>query len=187
MRILLMFCLLMIGLPANAQEIAGVMVQETILTDDGTTLHLNGAGIRTKVFFDIYIAELYMENPSASAAEVIAAEGRKRIIMHFLYKEVTKDKLVDAWNEGFKGNTGSEDLAGLQERIDRFNALFEDVKKNDVIVLDFAPSSGTTVTVKGMQKGEIPGKDFNDALLRIWLGDEPVTKSLKEQLLSYKK
>jgi hypothetical protein len=182
-----MFCLLLIGLPANAQEIAGVMVQETIQTDDGTTLHLNGAGIRTKVFFDIYIAELYMENPSASAAEVIAAEGKKRMIMHFLYKEVTKDKLVDAWNEGFKGNTGSEDLAGLQERIDRFNALFEDVKKNDVIVLDFDPASGTTVTVKGGQKGVIPGKDFNDALLRIWIGDEPVTNSLKEQLLNYKK
>lgn len=187
MRILLLFCLLVIGLPVNAQEIAGVAVQETIKADNGAVLRLNGAGIRTKMFFDIYVAQLYMEKPAASAAEVIAAEGKKRMIMHFLYKEVTKDKLVEAWNDGFKGNTGSEDLARLQERIDQFNALFEDVKKGDVIVLDFAPATGTAVTVKGLQKGVIPGKDFNDAMLKIWLGDAPVTESLKKELLSYKK
>ena len=187
MRVFLLFCLLLIGMPANALEIAGVMVQESIKTDDGAVMQLTGAGIRTKLFFDIYIAQLYMETPSASAAEVIAAEGRKRIVMHFLYKEVTRDKLVEGWNEGFKGNTGSTELAGLQERIDRFNALFEDVKKDDVIVLDFTPATGTSITIKGQQKGVIPGKDFNDALLKIWLGEKPITESLREQLLSYKK
>ena len=187
MRILLMFCLLFIGMPANALELAGVMVQETIKTDDGTTLQLNGAGIRTKLFFDIYVGQLYMEKPSASAAEVVAADGKKRIVMHFLYKEVTKDKLVDAWNEGFEANNSSEDVAKLKERIEQFNALFEDVKKDDVIVLDFEPATGTAVTIKGQKKGAIPGKDFNDAMLKIWIGDEPVTKSLKEQMLSYKK
>lgn len=187
MRVFLLLCLLLIGMPVHGQEIAGVMVQETIKAEDGTTLHLNGAGIRTKVFFDIYIGQLYLENPSAAAAEVVAAGGKKRMVMHFLYKEVTRDKLIEAWNEGFKANTGSGDLAGLRTRIDRFNTFFEDVKKDDVIVLDFVPATGTAVTIKGQQKGVIPGKDFNDALLKIWIGDEPVTKSLKEQLLSYKK
>lgn len=186
MRIFLLFCLLVISVPADAREIAGVAVQETIKTDDGTTLQLNGAGIRTKMFFDIYVAELYLEKPAAAATEVIAAEGRKRMIMHFLYKEVGKDKLVEAWNEGFQGNTASGELAGLQERIDRFNGLFEDVKKGDVIVLDYLPATGTTVTIKGQQKGVITGKDFNDAMLKIWLGEKPVTDSLKKELLSYR-
>lgn len=187
MRVLLLFCLLVISVPAEAREIAGVEVQETIKADDGTVLQLNGAGIRTKLFFDIYLAQLYLEKPAASAAEVIAADGRKRMIMHFLYKEVSKDKLVEAWNEGFKGNTGGEDLSRLQERIDQFNALFEDVRQGDVIVLDYAPSTGTAVTSKGREKGVIPGKDFNDAMLKIWLGEAPVTDSLKKELLSYKK
>lgn len=185
MRIFFLFCLLLIGVPATAGEIAGVMVQETIKADDGTVLQLNGAGIRTKMFFDIYIAQLYMEKPSASAAEVVAADGKKRMVMHFLYKEVTKDKLVEAWNDGFTGNTANEELARLQERIDRFNALFEDVKKGDVIVLDYDPAAGTTVIIKGQRKGSIPGKDFNDAMLKIWLGEAPVTESLKKELLAY--
>ena len=186
MRILVLFCLLLVWLPAEAREMAGVMVQETIRDDDGAVLQLNGAGIRTKMFFDVYLAQFYLEKPSASAAEAIAADGKKRMIMHFLYKEVSRDKLVEAWNEGFRNNTASEELAGLQARIDQFNELFEDVRKGDVVVLDFHPATGTAVTVKGRQKGVIPGKDFNDAMLKIWLGEKPVTESLKKELLGWK-
>jgi len=181
------FTLLLISLPAYAKDIAGVMVNDSLQTEEGTTLQLNGAGIRSKFFMDIYIAELYMEKPSTVAAEVIGDKGKKRIVMHFLYKEVGKDKLVEAWNEGFKENNSAGDLAKLQERINQFNALFVDVIKDDVIILDYAPATGTVVTIKGQKKGAIPGTDFNDALLKIWLGDKPVSGGLKDNLLSYKK
>ena len=187
MRILVFFTLLLMSLPSYAKDIAGVMVNDTLKTEDGTTLQLNGAGIRSKLFMDIYIAELYMEKPSAMAAEVIGDKGKKRIIMHFLYSEVSKDKLVEAWNDGFKENNSTGDLLKLQERINQFNALFTDVKKNDVIVLDYVPAVGTTVSIKGSNKGVIPGSDFNEALLKIWLGDKPVNGGLKDNLLGYKK
>lgn len=187
MRIIILCCLLLISLPLNAKEIAGVIVQETVQTDDGKILHLNGAGLRSKFFFDIYIAKLYMENPSSLADEVIAASGRKRVIMHFLHDKVEKEKLVAAWNDGFKGNTEPDKLSVLQERINTFNGFFEDAKKGDVIQLDFIPSQETVVTIANQEKGAIPGKDFNDALLGIWLGKKPVTKKLKDKLLQYNK
>jgi hypothetical protein len=185
MRFFVLCCLLLISLPAHAKEIGGVMVQESLQTGDGTVLQLNGAGIRSKFFFDIYIAKLYMEHPAKSAAEVIAAPGRKQLIMHFLYDKVEKEKLVEGWNDGFTGNTKADEVALLQERINQFNELFVDVKKDDVILLDFTPDQGTVVTIVNIEKGTIPGKDFNDALLRIWLGEKPVTKGLKKQLLGY--
>ena len=70
-----------------------------------------------------------------------------------------------------------------QQRIDQFNAMFTDAKKGDVIVLDYIPNQGTKVTIAGTEKGVIPGKDFNDAMLLIWLGDKPVTKDLRAKLL----
>jgi hypothetical protein len=179
---LVCFCLLF-ALPAAALEIAGVSVPESIKTDDGVTLSLNGVGIRTKLFFDIYIAQLYLEKPAAEAKDVLAADSHKRMAMHFLYKNVEKAKLVEAWNEGFLGNTSPEQLAELKGRIDQFNAMFTDVKKGDVIILDYVPGSGTKVTVAGVEKGVIPGKDFNDAMLLIWLGESPVSKDLKAKLL----
>lgn len=185
MRLFILCCLFLCGAPVNAQEIAGVMVQETVKTDDGTMLHLNGAGIRSKFFFDIYIAELYLEHPANAASEVVAADGGKRIVMHFLYDKVEKDKLVEGWNEGFAGNSKAEEVVQLQGSIDQFNAMFTDVQKGDLVVLDFIPEKGTVVTIAKQEKGVIPGKDFNDALLRIWLGDKPVDNGLKEKLLSY--
>ena len=43
--------------------------------------------------------------------------------------------------------------------------------------------TGTQVTIKGTVKGVIAGKDFNDALLSIWLGEKPVTAKLKDEML----
>lgn len=185
MRIILMTCcILMLALPAKALEIAGVSVPESISVDDGTTLVLNGAGIRSKFVFDIYIAQLYLEKTAAEAKEVVAADAHKRMVMHFLHDKVEKAKLVEAWNEGFKNNTPAEQVAALQQRIDQFNAMFTDAKKGDVVLLDYIPGTGTRVTIAGAEKGVIPGKDFNDAMLLIWLGDKPVTKDLRAKLLA---
>ena len=187
MRFFILCCLLLFSLPVDAKEIGGVMVQETLQTENGTLLHLNGAGIRSKFFFDIYIAELYMEHPSNKVVEVIEAAGQKRMAMHFLYDEVGKDKLIEGWDEGFAGNSKADEVLKLQDRINQFNGMFVDVKKCDIILLDFNPEKGTAVTIAGQGKGVISGKDFNDGLLKIWLGDKPVNKGLKEKLLSYKK
>lgn len=180
--LLICFCLLF-ALPVAALEIAGVSVPDTVTTDDGTTLKLNGAGVRSKFVFDIYVAQLYLEHPAAAAGEAISADGRKRMVMHFLYDKVEKKKLTDGWNEGFTGNHSPEQLKALQERIDQFNAMFTDAKKGEIIILDYAPESGTKVNIAGVEKGVIQGKDFNDAMLSIWLGEKPVAKDLKAELL----
>ncbi len=171
---------------AEARDVAGVQLKEQLNAEGGKTLVLNGAGIRSKFFFKIYVGALYMEMPSANAKEVIGADSGKRIVMHFLYDEVSKEKLVDSWNEGFKNNTSPEQLATLADRINTFNALFDSVQEGDAIVLDYQPQSGTRVSIKGKEKGLIVGKDFNDALLRIWLGDRPVTDDLKKAMLKYR-
>ncbi len=58
--------------PVMALEIAETAIPDSVQVDQGKTLQLNGAGIRSKFFFKIYIAELYLENPSAIASEILA-------------------------------------------------------------------------------------------------------------------
>lgn len=187
MRTMIVLMTLLLGLPCYAKEISGVAIQESLQSEDGVTLKLNGAGVRSKLFMDIYIAQLYLEQPATTMDAILADTGRKRVVMHFLYSEVQKDKLTEAWNDGFKDNNSPAELANLQERINQFNALFVDAKKGDVIVLDYHPTSGTTVQIKGEKRGVVPGADFNAAMLKIWLGDKPVNATLKEQLLGLKK
>ncbi|MES9980409.1 MAG: chalcone isomerase family protein, partial [Candidatus Thiodiazotropha sp. 6PLUC5] len=45
------------------------------------------------------------------------------------------------------------------------------------------PGRGTRVRIKGDEKATIPGDDFFQGLLKIWIGSDPVTKSLKRDML----
>jgi hypothetical protein len=103
--------------------------------------------------------------------------------MNFLYKEVEADKLVEGWNEGFAGNNTAEELKGLQDRINQFNALFTTVRKGDMIRLDYIPNEGTQVWFNDTEKGTVPGEDFSRALLKIWLGDKPADAGLRDDML----
>jgi len=171
-------------LPARAVEVGGVSIAPTAeFAVNGPALTLNGAGIRKKFFMSVYVGALYLPRKSATAQEALAQTGPKRMLLHFVYDELSAQKLVDAWNEGFAANTSSAELALLRARIDQFNALFTTTRKGDVITLDYLPDEGTRVSHNGQAKGMIPGDDFNKALLNIWLGDKPVTGDLKKALL----
>jgi len=184
MRIInVLMLIVLFSTPVFAREIADVKIPELVTVGEGMALHLNGAGIRYKFFFKIYIAELYMEHPATDVQKVIKDDGRKRVVMHFVYSEVDKDKLVEGWNEGFHGNLSPQQFAALQDKINRFNGMFDTVKSGDEIFLDYIPGIGTEVRIRGQKKGVIAGKDFNDALLAIWLGKEPVSDELRQELL----
>jgi len=154
-----------------------------VLPGTEQVIRLNGIGYRSKFFIKVYIGALYTERQAKSRDDVLAQTGPRRLLMHFVYDEVEREKLVSAWNEGFEDNTSEETLNSLRERIDKFNAMFPTVHEGDVVLLDYIPGKGTVVTIKGEEKGVIEGDDFNRALMNIWLGDEPADSSLKDALL----
>ena len=61
--------------------------------------------------------------------------------------------------------------------------VVNEVKEGDVITLDYLPNSGTQISVNGTARGTIAGADFNQALLRIWLGNKPAQDDLKKEML----
>lgn len=182
MRHLVLLLLLSIQ-AVQAAEVAGVTLPEQITIPGETqTLYLNGAGIRQKFFFDIYVASLYVTAKDDDPQRLIDADAPKRVQMDVLYRKVERDKFIEGWNEGFEANQSPRELQALHDRLQRFNGFFETLLKGDRVTLDYLPGQGTSVTIKGVEKGVIPGRDFNQALLRVWLGDAPVTDSLKKAL-----
>lgn len=176
--------LLFFGGSLQAREFGGVQFPDKVALPDTTqTVQLNGVGYRKKFFIKIYIGALYTEKLARSRDEVLALNGPKRVLMHFLHEEVSSEKLVDAWNEGFENNLSDSDLEKLRPQIVKFNAMFPTVSQGDVIYLDYIPGTGTRVTINDEQKGVIAGKEFNRALLDIWLGEKPAYKKLKKAML----
>ena len=172
-----------LAVPAQAAKVAGVELDDSVqINADTPKLVLNGAGVRKKLFIKVYVGALYLQNKTTSVDAVLNQTGANRVLMHFLYKKVGRDKLVHGWKEGFSSNSSAE-MEKLQARLADFNALFTNVKKGDVILLDYLPGKGTRVTISGQAKGTVPGADFNRALLKVWLGTKPADSRLKDAML----
>jgi len=182
LRLLLLSVLMLMPLYAQATEIEGVTLPDTIQLQ-GKTLQLNGAGIRTKFFFDIYVGGLYLEQHVSSARAVFDDRGVKRVTMNFLYGKVDKEKLTDGWQEGFEKNQSHQQMQALGKRLGQFNALFTDARRGDAVVFDFLTDGTTHVSINGKEKGVISGADFQQALLAVWLGKKPADSDLKDAML----
>jgi hypothetical protein len=171
----------------QAAELSGVFLKDQITVENGETLVLNGAGLREKLWVDVYVGSLYLIKKTDNVAEILSAPHASRIQMDFVYKEVAKKKLLKAWKDGFSKNQSKETMAALQDRIDQFYSYFDqNVVAKDQYILDYIPGKGTTVTKNNKVLGLIPGEDFKNALIEIWLGNFPADKGLKLGMLGLK-
>ena len=183
---LLFVVLMAVALRCGAAEIEGVKIADQVrVADAGPELVLNGAGVRTRVFFKVYVGALYLQQKKNSAEAVFADTGAKRVAMHLL-RELAAEQLFSALNDGLRNNHTPEQLARIEPQVKQLEGIFNAIKAaktGDVIVLDYLPGIGTRVLVNGDNKGTIPGEEFNRALLRVWLGEQPADASLKKAML----
>ena len=186
-RTLFALSLVVAALGVREAEVGGVKLEDRLrLSPAGPELVLNGAGIRTRVFFKVYVGGLYLTEKKGSAADVLALGGPKRVSMTML-RDLTAQQLSEALAEGIRNNSSAAEHDALKARIDELlgimNALGE-AKSGDTVLLDFLPESGTRVVVNGQARGKpIAGEDFYRALLKIWLGEKPVDGDLKRGML----
>jgi Chalcone isomerase-like len=180
-RSLLCLALVALAFPAGAGELAGVTLPDSV-TVNGSKLVLNGLGLRKKAIFKVYVGALYLPERSSDPAAIIALDAPKRMVMHFV-RSVGSGKIVDGWQEGFTANNSPAVVSAVKEKMDRFCALWTDMKDDDEAVMTYVPGTGTTLEIAGKELGVIPGKDFADALFAVWLGNEPPTEALKDGVL----
>jgi len=176
--------LLLLSPLVRSAELAGVFVDDQITAENGETLILNGIGLREKFWVDVYVGSLYLPKKTKNVTDILSSQKAWRIQMDFVYKEVDREKLVTAWREGFHMNQNKDVIASLGERMDQFYGYFDqNAVAKDQFILDYIPGKGTTVTKNKKVLGTIPGEDFENALLEIWLGNFPADDGLKRGLL----
>ena len=151
------------------------------------TLQLNGAGVRTRAIFKVYVAALYVPQKSGDAATLLAQKGPRRVAITML-RNVDAETFAGALNDGLRSNHTEAQFAAMKPQIDALNVNLKAVgeaKKGDLIHFEFVPDGGTRVTVNGQPRGSaIAGEDFFTAVLRIWIGDKPVDGALKKGLVA---
>jgi hypothetical protein len=172
---------------AQAAEVAGVKLADSVHLGN-LDLALNGAGLRTKLFFKVYVAALYLAQKQTAENAIITDENPQRVALHIL-RDLSDEKLLHAFNEAIEANHTKEEMTLLDVPLQQMTGIFHQVKEikvGDVITMDYLPGSGTQISLNGVARGMIAGDMFHRALLKIWLGKEPAQASLKLKLLGGK-
>jgi hypothetical protein len=176
--------LILASFPALCVTIDGIEIPDTLtVANRGPALVLNGAGVREKLFLDIYIGALYLPTKSGDAQAILSGSGPVCVTMHFLYKKVSSKKITDAWEGGLTANHTVAEMQTLRPQLEKFNALFRTMHKGEVIRICYLPGTGTEVRINGEWRGNVEGEAFFHALLAIWLGAQPVSNDLKQGML----
>jgi hypothetical protein len=141
--------------------------------------------MRYRVFIKGYVAALYLAESvgEEAVASAVLADVPRRLEIEYFWA-IPAEKFAEATLEGIARNTDRVTFERLRPRIDRLNALYEDVEAGDRYSLTYAPAVGTELARNGRRLGVVEGADFAAALFAIWLGDRPLDESLRRQLLA---
>ena len=167
---------------ALAAEVGGVKLDDKTSLG-GQEVVLNGAGIRTKAIFKVYVGSLYVPAKVSDLSGVLAKAPR-RVQMNLL-RNLSSDQLIEALVDGLKENNTPQELAAVKAQVDELVAIMKaigDAKEGNVVTMDFVDGA-TRIGFNGTAKGAIAGEPFNRALMKIWLGDKPIQSDLKKALL----
>lgn len=172
--------------PLSAQPVVvdGVAVADHAAVA-GRGLVLNGAGLRTILGFHIYVAALYLPERVHSAADVLGRDLPRRMQVTLL-RDVSTEQNLDVLKGGLIANNSAAEMAAIEADVSHFFALLGQVHAlpaGTAIQFDYLPGQGTRLRVGERELGLIAGARFNEAVLRIWLGDDPIQLSLKKALL----
>lgn len=169
----------------QAAEVAGVRLDDAVKVAN-QDLHLNGAGIRYKAVFKVYVAGLYLPERKNSVPAVMSAPGAKRVSIVML-RDISNEEFGRGFMSGITQNSDRAETGKLVVQLQKFGEIFAaipELKKGDMLTVDWVPSLGTVIHLNGRKISEpLPDASFYNAILRIWLGDKPIDSRLKPALL----
>ena len=170
------------GASVQAVVVAGVNIPDKSSVG-GHDLVLNGAGVRSRAIFKVYVGSLYTAAKARTAAEVYTKAPRR--VQLDMLRDVTSDQMVDALTDGLNEANSAADAGAVKAQMGELAGILKSIgalKEGNVLAFDFV-DGGTRVSLNGQAKGTVAGDAFNKALLNTWIGDKPVQDDLKKAML----
>ena len=150
---------------------------------DSVDLKLKGTGTREKLWMDMYTLGLFISDTQQNANKIVYGDDTSVVRLSIISGLITAEKMEKAIRDGFKKSTQGK-TAPIQTEIKDFLNVFKlGVEKKDLFQFTYQAEVGTIISKNGKELTKIKGLPFKQALWGIWLGENPVDKKLKSELL----
>jgi len=147
-------------------------------------LRLNGSGVRTKTFVQVYEAGLYLLKPATDAQTVLESDELMAVRIKVTSGFVSRASLVSSLKDGLAQYSNGKPDAYARETAQLQQLLQDEIRKNDTYDFVYVPNEGVHVLRNGKALGVVPGLAFKKAFFGIWLSDYPVDRDLRKRMLS---
>ena len=165
---------------AKTTEIADIKFYKSYKIAENE-LELKGVGLlRYLGLIKAYAGALYLAE-GVSVDEALS-DKPKRIEVEYMMAFKGED-FGPATVKMMEKNVSKERLERIRDQINFHNSLYEDVEPGDRYSLTYIPGRGTELALNGEPKGVVEGSEFASALFSIWIGQKPIDKSFKKQIL----
>ncbi|MCE9519251.1 MAG: chalcone isomerase family protein [Verrucomicrobia bacterium] len=167
-----------VSLPA-----ANVAPSPPVLKEDGADfVRMGQATFRWKSVVKIYDITLHIGAGQLNAKALDDVPMRLELVY---YRAFTAADIIKGGDTLLRRNVFGDTFERLAPRLAEFNRAYVNVKPGDSYTLTYVPGRGTTLRLNGDVLATVPGYDFAAAYFRIWLGDEPMSSKLRDDLLGH--
>lgn len=143
---------------------------------DGRRLRLGGCAVREMWWMDLYTLAMYVPDAPIDVATMLQPGTPKLVRMDVVYDGEVPGGLPEDWRDRLREEVSREFLRTLQD-------LYGDLKGGDTVAVAYAPDRGTTLAENGEQVAAKPGHGTMEAMLRLFVGRDPVSENMKRLLL----
>ena len=166
-----------------AAEIEGVTFQDKIITGN-EEFQLRGVALqRYMLFFKGYVGALYLPT------QIIPAETMDDVSKHLVlqyFHDIKKEDFQESTIAIIKKNVSEASYQKIEDRVQKFNTFYQDVKSGERYSLTYIQGKGSTLSMNRKPLVTIPGHDFSFAVFSIWLGENPIGETFRDILLGGK-
>lgn len=135
-----------------------------------------------KFFFKLYDAALFTES-DATPEDVLARDCA--FLLEFRYlRDIHRSAILESAQHMLTKNLSIENRSRINPQVEQLHAHYRSVKAGDRSSLAYIPGRGTTFRFNGEAFITIPGAEFAQLYLQIWLGEQPISVELRDQLLA---
>ena len=150
----------------------------------GQSLALNGIGVRTLTIFDVrvYVAGLYLAEPSHDAGQILRSPTAKVLLLQFLHAG-SKAAIEKEYREGEKNNCADGGCNPAdQPDFERLVASAPGVAVGDTLTYIFT-AKGFEVLANNRPIGSYANPGLGERILAGFIGNKPPSPDLRSALL----
>ena len=164
----------------QATEIKGVRFAEQHVVDQKELKLSGAAALKWALLFDVYAGAFYL--PEGVSGPNWTEDVPKRLELAY-FRNFNAEDFSNSSDKLLRESLSAVDYQTLEDRLQRFYALFRDIKPGDRYSLTYRFGVGTELRLNEELLGVAPGADFAVAYFGLWLGAQPINENFRDRLL----